>query len=64
MVDSAATVLPVKVPLSRFISEIGGWLSVTDMTRYSWGGIGHAEVCGIGGQSGRLCKVSSPEGLQ
>ena len=61
--SSAATVFPVKVPLWRFTSEMGGWFSVTDVTRYSWG-IGHAEGCGIGGQNGRFCKGRSPEGLE
>ena len=49
VVDSAATVVPVKVPLSRYISEMGGWFSVTDMTRCRWGSIGQADGCGIGG---------------
>lgn len=52
MVESAATVFPAKVPLRRFISVMGEWFIVIDLTRYSWGTIGHAEGWGFAAKTG------------
>ena len=62
VVDSAATVFPVKVPLSRYISEMGGWFSVTDMARSRGGSIGQPRIVGSAIRMGGSAKSRVQKG--